>query len=101
MASRGQVPYEAFGDLLWWTVSSLLFLYTPAVLAGAQARNLVMNRERYPELVGLTLDLAQRATLGSAARSSATLPAALGPHLSELVRVAAARPRALAPNAKL
>lgn len=93
VASREQVPYEAFGDLLWWTVSSLLFLYTPAVLAGASARNLALNRGRYPELIALTLELAQHDTLASAARSRATLPASLEPYLPQLVRVAAARPR--------
>lgn len=56
-----------------------------------------MNRERYPELIALTLEWAKADTLASAARSGATLPAALGPHLSQLVRVAAARPRLLEP----
>lgn len=99
VASRGPVPYEPFGDLLWWTVSNLLFLYTPAVLAGAKARNLAMNCERYPELIGLTLELAQQDTLACAARSGAPLPVSLEPHLSELVRVAAARPRPRDPGA--
>ncbi len=93
VSSRGQVPYQPFGDLLWWTISSLLFLYTPAVLAGLDARNLAMNRQRYPELVRLTLELAESDTLASAARAGASLPTALAPQLSALVSVAAAPPR--------
>ena len=88
VASRGHVPYEPFGEQLWWTISNLLFLYTPAVLSGAAARNLALNRRRHPELVALTLELAQRDTLASAARSGSSLPAALGAHLPELIRVA-------------
>src|SRR5215470_12222804 len=44
IASRGNIPYEALGERLWWTVSNLLFLYTPAVKQGEDANNLRKNR---------------------------------------------------------
>jgi tRNA(Arg) A34 adenosine deaminase TadA len=92
-ASRGGVPYHTLGDPVWWTVSNLLFLYNAAVLAGEHARNLGMNRDRYPELVRLTLDLARRDALGAPARSGTTLPVALGAHHPAVARVAAHAPR--------
>jgi tRNA(Arg) A34 adenosine deaminase TadA len=54
-ATRGGVPYEPVGVPLWWTISNLLFLYNSALQKGKDARNLRMNRARYPELVRLTL----------------------------------------------
>jgi tRNA(Arg) A34 adenosine deaminase TadA len=88
VASRGKVPYERLGNPLWWAICNLLFLYTSAVQRGENAGNLKMNRERYPELVRLTLDLAKSDTLGQLARSGTTLVRALTPLYSELSRVA-------------
>jgi tRNA(Arg) A34 adenosine deaminase TadA len=88
VATRGHVPYEALGDPFWWTVSNLLFLYASAVRQGEQARNLRINRDRYPELVRLTLEVAQDDRLGQAARSGATLPDALAPHMEAIKQVA-------------
>jgi hypothetical protein len=51
------------------------------------ARNLKLNQDRYPELVSLTLDLAQSDSLGKAARSGTALPIALTPHYSRIKRV--------------
>lgn len=93
VASRGGVPYQALGDPLWWTISNLLFLYNAAMLTGENARNLRTNHDRYPELVNLTLDLAQRDALGEAARSGTTLPVAVGAHYPVVERVAAHAPR--------
>jgi tRNA(Arg) A34 adenosine deaminase TadA len=87
-ATRGGVPYQSLGDPLWWTVSNLLFLYNSAVQRGEEARNLKVNRVRYPELVRLTLDLAKGDALGPPARSGTTLPVALEPH-SDTIREAA------------
>ena len=82
MASRGPIMYASLGDPLWWTISNLLFLYNSAVQAGENARNLRLNRDRYPALVSLTLDLAKSDSLGKVARSGTALPIALTPHYS-------------------
>jgi tRNA(Arg) A34 adenosine deaminase TadA len=87
-ASRGQVSYQSLGDPLWWTISNLLFLYNSAILAGKNAGNLKMNRDRYPELVNLTLYLAKLDFLGKAARSETSLLLALSPHYSMIKRTA-------------
>lgn len=76
-ATRGAVPYTALGQPLWWTVANLLFLYNSAMQSGAEAGNLRSNRERFPALVALTLDLAGRDALGPAARAGVPLVAAL------------------------
>jgi tRNA(Arg) A34 adenosine deaminase TadA len=83
VASRGNVPYERFGNPLWWTICNVFFLYNSAVQQGPNARNLKLNRERYPALVRLTLDLAKDDSLGQVARSGATPVRALTPHLAE------------------
>jgi tRNA(Arg) A34 adenosine deaminase TadA len=88
VASRGAVPYERLANPLWWTICNLLFLYNSAIQQGENAGNLKMNRERYPELVPLTLDLARDNSLGQLARSGTTLVDALTPHYSALARVA-------------
>jgi tRNA(Arg) A34 adenosine deaminase TadA len=88
IASRGRVAYQSLGHPLWWTISNLLFLYNSAVLDGGNARNLKMNRDRCPELIKLTLDLAERDALGKPARFGTTLPIALTPHYSTIERVA-------------
>jgi len=93
VATRGQVHHEALGDPLWWTVSNLLFLYNSAVQRGEDAGNLRMNRDRYPELVRLTLDVAQHDALGHSARAGIALPLALMPFDTMIVRAAAFAPR--------
>lgn len=93
VASRGQVPYEPLADPLWWTIGNLLFLYNSAVLSGANAGNLKKNRDRFPELIGLTLDLAEGDGLGQAARSGVALPLALAPYAAAIARVARHAPR--------
>ncbi len=92
-ATHGGVPYQALGDPLWWTVSNLLFLYNSAVQRGAEAGNLRMNRERYPQLIGLTLELAGSGELGRAARSGANLSDALLPHYREILQASAFAPQ--------
>lgn len=92
-ASRRGLPYQSLGDPLWWTISNLLFLYNSAVQAGADARNLRMNRARYPELVELTIDLARHDALGEAARSETALPIALGAYHAAIARVAEHAPQ--------
>lgn len=89
VASRGEVPYQSLRDPLWRTVSNVLFLYNSAALQGGESRNLKLNRDRYPELISLALDLAQDDALGTAARSGVTLPVALGDHVAAFERVAA------------
>jgi tRNA(Arg) A34 adenosine deaminase TadA len=90
--TRSGVSYQALDDPLWWMIANVLFLYNSAVQSGEQARNLHLNRDRYPELVALTLDLARRDALGMPARSGVALPVALEPHLTDLRRVAAHAP---------
>jgi hypothetical protein len=94
IATRGNIPYEALGDPRWWTISNLLFLYTSAVQRGGGAGNLWQKRDRYPELVRLTLAIAQNDTLGQAARAGAALPDALLPHAAAISQVATSAPRA-------
>jgi hypothetical protein len=93
VATRGGVSYEPLGDPLWWTVSNLFFLYNSALQKGEDARNLRMNRTRYPELVRLTLDLAKQDELGHSARSGIRLPLALEPHADVIVRAAQFAPQ--------
>lgn len=88
ISSRNNVPYQALGDPLWWVVSNLLFLYTPAVRAGADAGSIEMNQQRYPDLISLTLALAQHDSLGQSARSGMTLPEALTSYYTDIVQVA-------------
>lgn len=83
-ASRGAVPYEAYGQPLWAAVSTLLFLHNPAVRLGANARSIKQGLERCPKFARLALDLAKADTLGHAARSGAELPVALAPFLADL-----------------
>jgi tRNA(Arg) A34 adenosine deaminase TadA len=85
---RGQIPYERLASPLWWTICNLLFLYNSAVQRGENARNLKLNRIRYPELVGLTVALAESDRLGHAARSGARLLPSLMAHHPALARVA-------------
>lgn len=93
VATHGRVPYEALGDPFWWTVSNLLFLYASAVRQGAEAGNLRINRDRYPKLVRLTLEVAQGDGLGQAARSGAMLPHALAPHGEAIEQAARFAPK--------
>ena len=92
LATRGGVPYEALRDPLWWTISNLLFLYNSARDKGEDARNLRMNRARYPQLVRLTLDLARPDALGPSARSATHLPLALDPHADAIVHASQSAP---------
>ena len=87
-ARHGTVHYASLGDALAWVISNVMFLYNSAVQRGESARNLALNRDRYPELVALTLELAKSDRLGQAARSGAALPAALAPFESALELVA-------------
>lgn len=87
-ASHAGLPYQPLNDSFWWTVANLLFLYTPAVLYGPNSGNIKNNRERYPQLVALTLELAQTDRLGESARAGATLVQALLPHYPTLLQVA-------------
>ncbi len=87
VASRRGVRYHALIDPFWWTVGNLLFLYPSAVTDGERARNIAENRNRYPELVSLTLDLAGHDALGEAARSGLPLHQALAPHQSDVAAV--------------
>jgi len=82
--TRGAVPYDALGDPLWWTISNMLFLYNSALHQGTDARNMRQNRERYPALVRLTLEVATHDALGQAARAGTGLPAALLPHAAAI-----------------
>ena len=86
-ATRAGVPYTALGDPLWWTIANLLFLYNSAVQSGAQAGNLRANRDRYPALIALTLDLARGDDLGTTARAETPLPIALEPHYTAIAHV--------------
>lgn len=92
-ATRAGVPYAALGDPLWWTIANLLFLYNSAVQSGAQAGNLRANRDRYPALIALTLDLARGDALGAAARAGTTLPLALESHYAAIAHIAAQLPQ--------
>jgi tRNA(Arg) A34 adenosine deaminase TadA len=93
VARRGSIRYEHLANPLWWTICNVLFLYTSAVQHGENARNLKLNRARYPELVALTIELAQGDSLGHAARTGAALVPTLRSHKSALARVAELLPR--------
>jgi tRNA(Arg) A34 adenosine deaminase TadA len=88
IASRGDILYEALGERLWWTVSNLLFLYTSAVKQGEEASNLRKNRDRYPALVQLALQVAKDDSLGKAARAGIELPQALLPFYAAILHTA-------------
>jgi len=88
IASRGNIPYEALGDRLWWTVSNLLFLYNSAVKQGEDATNLRKNRDRYPVLVQLALQIAKDDPLGKSARAGIELPQALLPYSPAILHTA-------------
>lgn len=88
IVSRGNIPYEALGDSLWWTVSNLLFLYNSAVKQGEDANNLRKNRDRYPALVQLTIQIAKDDPLGKSARAGIELPQALLPYYPALLQTA-------------
>ncbi len=88
IASRGNIPYEALGERLWWTVSNLLFLYNSAVKQGADAMNLRKNRDRYPALVQLALQIAKDDLLGQSARAGIELPQALLPYYPAILQTA-------------
>ncbi|GLV55636.1 hypothetical protein KDH_24800 [Dictyobacter sp. S3.2.2.5] len=88
IASRGNITYKALGDKLWWMVSNLLFLYNSAVERGKDANNLRKNRDRYPELVQLVLQIAKDDPLGQAARAGIELPQALLPYYPTILQAA-------------
>jgi len=90
-ARRGNVAYERLARPLWPTACNLLFLYTSAVLRGAEGANLQSNRDRYPELVRLTLEIARDDHLGKLARSGTSLVDALQAHCSAIARIAEAK----------
>lgn len=92
VASRKGLRYQRLGDPLWWTVSNLLFLHNSAVAEGERATNLKRNRDRYPELVRFTLELARTDSLGKSARSGASLVTALDSFSSALEDVAEMAP---------
>ena len=87
-ARRGSVPYECLASPLWWTICNVLFLYNSAVRQGVNARNLKLNRARYPDLVSLTIALAKDDVLGHSARSGIEVVPTLAPHYLALARVA-------------
>jgi tRNA(Arg) A34 adenosine deaminase TadA len=93
LATRAGVPYEALGDPLWWTISNLLFLYNSAAQRGRQAGNLRMNRDRYPRLVQLALNLAVHDDLGKRASSGVSLVSALEFHFEKISETAKSAPR--------
>lgn len=88
IASRGNIPYEALGEKLWWTVSNLLFLYNSAVKQGEDATNLRKNHDRYPALVQLALQIAKDDRLGQSARAGIELPQALLPYSPAILQTA-------------
>lgn len=88
LASRGNIPYEALGERLWWTVSNLLFLYNSAVKQGEGASNLRKNHDRYPALVQLVLQIAKDDALGQSARAGGELPQALLPYAPAILHTA-------------
>ncbi len=88
IASRGNIPYEALGERLWWIVSNLLFLYNSAVKQGEDASNLQKNRDRYPALVQLALQIAKDDPLSQSARAGIELPQALLPYYPAILQAA-------------
>jgi tRNA(Arg) A34 adenosine deaminase TadA len=88
LTSRGKIPYEALGERLWWIVSNVLFLYNSAVKQGEGAHNLQMNRDRYPALVQLVLQIAKDDALGQSARAGVALPQALLPYAPAILHAA-------------
>ncbi|HEV8689898.1 MAG TPA: deaminase [Ideonella sp.] len=88
VASRGGMPYERSAGPEWATICNLLFLYTSAVLRGADARNLRLGRTRWPRLVDLVLELARDDELGRRARAHEALLDALQPHAAAIEQAA-------------
>lgn len=88
LATRAGVPYTALDEPFWWLVANVLFLSVVVVRDGAAARNLASNRDRFPELVALTLQLAETDALGNAARAGLPLIDAVIPHVAALTETA-------------
>jgi hypothetical protein len=62
---------------------------------GEDAKNLRMNRHRYPALVRFALDLAKEDALGQLARAGIELPQALIPYAAALLQTALEAPCSL------
>jgi tRNA(Arg) A34 adenosine deaminase TadA len=93
VASRRSIPYAAFGNPLWWTVSNLLFLHNPAVRAGNGAASVKAGQRRCPRLASLALELAKADCLGKEARDGKPLPAALARHQAAILECVDQAPR--------
>lgn len=87
LSNRGAVAYELVPLPIFSTISSLLFLYTPAVLFGDNANNIKMNMDWHPSLVSLVLGLAKEDILGKAARSGKFLLETLDNYFDEIKTV--------------
>ena len=84
LSNRGTVTYHLAHFPIFSTVSTLLFLYTPALLFGKSANNIKMNIDRHPLLIAFVLQLAEKDALGTAARSGKSLPEALDHYFAEI-----------------
>jgi hypothetical protein len=69
---------------------NLPFLYNSAVKQGGDVNNLRKNRDRYPMLVQLALQIAKDYTLGASARAGIELPQALFPYATAILQTASA-----------
>lgn len=82
--TRGAVPYEALDAPEWEAVTSVLFLYTGAVLRGAGDGNIGLSRRTGDAKADLVLELAASDSLGRAANDGRTLTDAIAPHWDRL-----------------
>jgi len=83
-ATRGAVPYQRLGSVEWAIIATIMFLYVGAELRGEGDANLTSVAAQNPALAGLVLAEVASGTLGSAARSGASIPDAFA-HIWELV----------------
>lgn len=87
LSNRGTVTYQLVHLPIFSAVSTLLFLYTPALLFGKSANNIKLNIDRHPLLIALVLQLAEKDALGIAARSGKSLPETLDDYFAEIQAV--------------
>jgi tRNA(Arg) A34 adenosine deaminase TadA len=83
-AAQGRAEFRRIDEPYWAAVSTVLFLYTGAVLRGVEDRNLGRHRKARPGLTALVLELAADDRLGLAARAGAELADA-AEHIRERV----------------
>jgi tRNA(Arg) A34 adenosine deaminase TadA len=89
LASRGSLPYEAFGSTLWWVISNLLFLHNPVLLYGTNVSSFLACQSTYPRLAELVVELVRDDELRTAAKAGKRLHEPLARHSMAIVECVA------------